>query len=567
MDTPACPSPSAAEALLRRMAERGIDHIFANAGTDFAPIIEAVSQNAGDRRLPRFVIAPHENLAMAMANGYYRMSGKPAAVMVHVTVGTANTVCQLMNMARDNVPVMLCAGRTPNTETGHIASRNGVIHWAQESFDQGAMVREFVKWDYELRAGQPVGALVDRALDIAMSEPRGPVYMCLPREVLADPAVPMRRDVIRPLGAMPATPSPRAIDETAALIAKANSPLIITSGLGRSPDAVEALSLLCDDHAIPVIQVAATDMNLPTNHAMNLGYAGSPDPYLQDADLVIVMCCGVPWMPRVTKPKETTKVVHIDVDPLVSRHPFREFEADLVIAGQPGVALRMLHEALGPRKPHENRRRIVATIKAETDAAKARLLEQARIQTPIHPGWLGHCINEAKDRDAVLVNETGTSPRWMDMTRPGSLIGGSLAGGLGAGLGTALGAKLAAPDREIIAVVGDGSYMFGNPLPYHFVQRAENLATLTIVANNHQWSAVRQSTLAIYPDGAAAKANVMPLQDLNPSPAFEKVAESCGGYGESVQDPAELPAALRRALSKVRSGTPALLNVHTTGRP
>ena len=94
---------------------------------------------------------------MAMANGYYRMAGKPAAVMVHVTVGTANTICGLMNMARDNVPVLLCAGRTPLTETGHEASRNGAIHWGQESFDQGGMVREFVKWDYELRTGQPAG--------------------------------------------------------------------------------------------------------------------------------------------------------------------------------------------------------------------------------------------------------------------------------------------------------------------------------------------------------------------------------------------------------------------------
>ncbi len=109
--------------------------------------------------------------------------------MVHVTVGTANTICGLMNSSRNNVPIILAAGRTPITETGHIASRNRSIHWGQESFDQGGMVREFVKWDYELRAGQPAEAVVDRALDIAMSEPRGPVYLTLPREVLADPAV------------------------------------------------------------------------------------------------------------------------------------------------------------------------------------------------------------------------------------------------------------------------------------------------------------------------------------------------------------------------------------------
>ena len=99
------------------------------------------------------------------------------------------------------MPLLLAAGRTPITETGHVASRNRSIHWGQESFDQGGMVREFVKWDYELRDGQPVDAVVDRALDIAMTEPRGPVYLTLPREVLANPAVHARRNTVRPLGA------------------------------------------------------------------------------------------------------------------------------------------------------------------------------------------------------------------------------------------------------------------------------------------------------------------------------------------------------------------------------
>src|SRR5262249_14346096 len=147
---------------------------------------------------PRCIVVPHENVAMAMAHGYYRASGKPAAVMVHVTVGTANAVCGLMNASRDNVPILLAAGRTPLTETENAASRNRSIHWGQEAFDQGGMVREFVKWDYELRSGQPVDAVVDRALDIAMTEPRGPVYLTLPREVLAGPVTAARRDNVRP---------------------------------------------------------------------------------------------------------------------------------------------------------------------------------------------------------------------------------------------------------------------------------------------------------------------------------------------------------------------------------
>jgi acetolactate synthase-1/2/3 large subunit len=192
-----------ADAYIARLGERGIEYVFANAGTDFAPIVEALSQTKANGRIPRFMTVPHENVAMAMAHGYYRTCGKPAAVMVHVTVGTANTICGLMNAARDNVPLLLAAGRTPITETGHIASRNRSIHWGQESFDQGGMVREFVKWDYELRDGQPADAVVDRALDIMMSEPRGPVYLTLPREVLANPATHSRRYSAR-LHSMPA---------------------------------------------------------------------------------------------------------------------------------------------------------------------------------------------------------------------------------------------------------------------------------------------------------------------------------------------------------------------------
>src|SRR5207247_7865787 len=183
------------EAGVRRVASRAREYVVANAGTDFAPIVEALSRTKG-AKAPRFMTVPHENVAMAMAHGYYRIAGKPAAVMVHVTVGTANAINGIINAARDNVPVLLAAGRTPLTETGSIASRNRPIHWGQEAFDQGGMLRDYVKWDYELRGGQPVDAVVDRALDIAMSEPRGPVYLTLPREVLGAPAVAPRRDSV-----------------------------------------------------------------------------------------------------------------------------------------------------------------------------------------------------------------------------------------------------------------------------------------------------------------------------------------------------------------------------------
>src|SRR5215475_1096210 len=280
------PNGMAAEAYIARLGERGIEYVFANAGTDFAPILEALSHTSGGK-VPRFMTVPHENVAMAMAHGYYRISGKPAAVMVHVTVGTANSLNGIINAARDNIPVLLAAGRTPLTETGSIASRNRPIHWGQEAFDQGGMLREYVKWDYELRAGQPVEAVVDRALDIAMSEPRGPVYLTLPREVLAAPATHARRNTVRPLGVPTPEPARAAIEEAASLIAKAEFPLIVTSSIGRDPAAIVELARLADEFALPVVQTEARDYNMPSDHAMNLGFEAAP--WIAKADVVIVL--------------------------------------------------------------------------------------------------------------------------------------------------------------------------------------------------------------------------------------------------------------------------------------
>src|SRR5690606_30769575 len=126
-----------------------------------------------------------------------------------------------------------------------------------------------------------------------------------------------------------------------------------------------------------------------------------------------------------------------------------------------------------------------------------------------------------------------------------------------------LGACLAAPNRPVIAVVGDGSYLFGNPVSAHFVARSEGLPLLTIVLNNSRWHAVNRATVGMYPGGEAAAAGAMPLVDLAPSPEFERIMQACGGYGERVEDPDRLEGALRRALEETGKGVPALLNVVT----
>jgi acetolactate synthase I/II/III large subunit len=364
-------------------------------------------------------------------------------------------------------------------------------------------------------------------------------------------------------------PSHRAIEEAAALIAKAEFPLILTSSAGRAPEAMAALAALADEFALPVVQSEARDISLPTDHPMCLGF--DPAPFVGKADVIGVFDSAVPWIPRNHALRRDAKVICFGPDPLFARYPFREFEADLLISGESCAAFTMLREALGDAMKGKSaeiaaRRKAMGEVRQDMLAKRRKLVEQVKTQTPIHPLYLAHCLNELKAKDAIIVNELGLPVSALDLTVARTYLGSSLAGGLGFGLGAGLGAKLAAPGREVIAAVGDGSYYFGNPLAFHYVGRAEKLPTLTIIANNHAWNAVRQATRDVYPDGHAAKANVMPLVELNPAPAFEMVAQSCGGHGEKVEGPEQLMPALRRSFDAVRSGTPALLNVTTQNR-
>lgn len=169
-------NPGVAETYLGLLRSRGISYLFANAGSDFASLIEAYARcDEAETAFPVPITVPHENVAIHMAMGYWLVTGQMQAVMVHVNVGTANTMCGLLNAARANIPLPLSAGRTPINEKGVPGSRNLPIHWTQEMFDQAAMLREVVKWDYELRSPEQLQTVVDRALTIADSEPKGPV--------------------------------------------------------------------------------------------------------------------------------------------------------------------------------------------------------------------------------------------------------------------------------------------------------------------------------------------------------------------------------------------------------
>jgi acetolactate synthase-1/2/3 large subunit len=552
-----------AEAYLGLLKARGIDYLFANAGTDFAPIIEALmrGQKAGIA-MPEPLAIAHETAAVAMAHGYYLLTGRPQAVMVHVNVGMANALMGLLNAARDNVPILFTSGRTPLTEAGRLGSRDLPIHWGQEMRDQGGMLREYVKWDYELRFGEQLEAIVDRALAIAMAAPRGPVYLSLPREALAAPLPGLSfAKSPRLTPAAPPHPAPEALEQAAHILARAERPLIVTSRAGRDPGAFEALADFSERFAIPVVEFWPSQASLPADHPLHGGFDVAP--WITEADAVLVLDALVPWIPSRHRLAEACKVIQIGPDPLFSGLPMRSFPADVAIASVPGTALLALRDAL-PGRP-------AAGIESRRSRAreKARELHEARLAdaeagrtSPMTAAWVSLCLDRIKGKDSILLNELGCDPSVMTFTRPDSLFGHSLAGGLGWGLPAALGARLACPDRPVIAAVGDGSYLFANPVACHQVAEALDLPLLTIVFNNGRWDAVRKSTLSVYPDGHAARTNRMPLTSLAPSPAYEKIVAACGGHGELVEDPDALPAALERALQVVQTERrQALLNV------
>src|SRR6267378_1774164 len=237
---------TAADAWLGLLAARGVEYLFANGGTDFAPVVEAYAKGqALGWRLPEVVVVPHENLGVAMAHGYTMITGRPQAMMVHVGVGTANAVNGLINASRMNIPILFSAGRTPLTESGALpGARNNYIHWAQEHFDQGGMLREFVKWDFELRHPEQIGTAVDRALAIARSEPTGPVYLTLPREILASSFSSKFNSNSKIVAASPPAADPDALEQAAKMLGEASHPLLITANGGRTAEGRKAIALL-----------------------------------------------------------------------------------------------------------------------------------------------------------------------------------------------------------------------------------------------------------------------------------------------------------------------------------
>ena len=550
---------TAGGAILARLKAVGVDWIFANSGTDFPPIIEGLAEAAARNiALPRAVVIPHEHAAMGMAHGYYLLSGRAQAVMAHTNVGLANCAIGAINAATEHVPVLLFSGRTPTLESGRLGARTVPIGWGQEMRDQAALVREATKWDYELRFPEQAADVIDRAYAIASSTPRGPVYVSLPREVLCEQCPSDTLHAPPRVNPVPVAPPAAAVAEAAALLSQAERPLIIAQRGAGGPGGFAALAALADEWAIPVCQYWAVQLAVPTDHPMHVGT--DPGPLLAEADVVLVLDSLAPWSPAIHGLPAGCRVIQAGPDPLYARFPVRHFRADLALAGETGDVVLALADALRDCRSTGARpaRRIRVAEMARANRARALAGAEAGANgAQMTKAWVSLCLSRAVETHtgaggtATVLSELGCPMEPFTLREANSWFQEPHSGGLGWSFPTALGMQLAEPGRLVVATMGDGSYMFANPVACHQIAEAMDLPLLVVILNNREWGAVRQSVVGIYPDGHAARADKVPLTSLEPSPDFTKVAEASRAWTARVDHAADLPRVLADAVAHV----------------
>jgi acetolactate synthase-1/2/3 large subunit len=547
--------------LLARLKAVGIDYIFANSGTDFPPIIEGLAEaEAKGIALPQALVMPHEAAAMGMAHGYYLATGRAQAVMAHTNVGLANCAIGAINAAMEHIPVLLFSGRTPVTERGRKGSRTVPIGWGQEMRDQAGLVREACKWDDELRVPDHIPQMVDRAFAIACSTPRGPVYMSLPREVLCQPCPTEGLEAPSTMAPAIAMPASGSVAEAARLLAAAENPVIFAQRGAASAEGFAALAALAAEWGIPVCQYWAVQLAMATDHPM--AAPADPKPLLETADVVLALDALAPWSPDIHALRPGCKVIQLAQDPLYQRQPVRYFRSDVTLAGDVDTGLLALKAAMDPLLPAHRAR---AEERGAAVAARNRTARAAAAPggTAMTKDFVSLTLSAAlAGREATVLSELGCPMAPMTLSHHQAWYQEPHSGGLGWSFPAALGMQLARRERLVVATMGDGSYMFANPVACHQIAEALDLPILVLIVNNAEWGAVRQSVLGLYPDGYAAKTNRMPLTALSPVPDFVKVAEASRAYARRVTDGADLAGALAGAIEHIETKrTLALLDV------
>jgi acetolactate synthase I/II/III large subunit len=551
---------TASAAMLEALQEAGVSYIFANFGSDHPALIEAIAEaRSVGRPIPAVVTCPNEMVAMTCAHGYAQLTGRAQAVVVHVDCGTQSLGGAVHNAAKARIPVFVFAGLSPSTQDGEATgSRNEFIQWIQDVPDQRGIVRQYMKYDNELRNALNVKPIVHRSMQLAHSDPKGPVYLVGAREVMEAESEHVATDIADwpPIAPIPLDEA--AVANLVDAIQRAERPLIVTSYVGRNPVAVTELVRFCNRLGVGVLESVPSAVNYPHNDPM---YQGSHwnHPFqnraLAEADFVLVVDSDVPWIPTVSKPSDGAPVAIMDVDPLKQSTPLWSIKARQCYRADAATAFAQLNARLDrieiDGEAAERRRRYA-------ERHRERKAELDRLEQPdrdvITPEYLTACVRRQVGLEAIVLNEGITNyPAICDhmaREKPGTMFA-SGGGSLGWTGGAAIGMKLAAPGKTFVALTGDGSYMFSQPSTVHWMARRYRTPFLQIIYNNRGWKAPKFSALAVHPDGFASRAEDLDLS-FDPPPDYSGIAAAAGGaYARVVKHPRDVEAAVAEGLRVV----------------
>jgi acetolactate synthase-1/2/3 large subunit len=554
-----------------------------NPGASYRGLHDSIVNYGGNR--PAMLVCQHEETAVQIAHGYAKATGKPMMAILHNLVGLLHANMAIYYAYIDRVPVLIVGATGPMDET----KRRPRIDWIHTAQNQGEAVRAYTKWDYQPHVIDGVPEAFSRGYSVMMTEPRGPVYMCYDawlQEQTLDRDVPLP-----PVGAA-RTPSrmaadPKALAEAADLIAAASTPVIIAEYVGREPEGYEALVALAETAGIPVYDVDSR-LNFPSRHPLNVSYAKD---VFQSADLILCLDTR-DWERPTTKLASATREVSSIVPPGATWVDIgfgdlelsswaldyqRLHQAKLHILADTTLAIPALTELLQTRAAAdpELRARISARI-AETGRASQMRREtwarEAKVDWDASPMTLPRLASEVwdaiKDEDWVLT--AGTLEHWTrklwDFDRPYRHPGRSL--GTATQFGISLGVALAHRDegRLVVDMQPDGDLMFDAGAMW--VAAKHRIPMLVVMYNNrayyNDWE--HQIRMAKLRGTPVDRAHIgMDLDD--PAPDFAAMARSMGWYAEGpIESPAGVADALQRAIEKVKSGQPALLDTITQKR-
>jgi acetolactate synthase-1/2/3 large subunit len=569
------------DAVVGALQAAGADYIFSSPGSEWAPVWESLARRHRDGLpAPRYLDLWHETVAVGMATGYALVTRRPQGVLLHAGPGLLQGSMAVHGALLAGAPMVVASsesstyGDGPGPDPGGQWYRNLSVVGGPHGF-----AAPWVKWANEAGSISTVVNMVTRGAEIACRAPAGPVYLNIPLEVLLTP---WTEHPIKPVAQPGSTVSaPSEIEAAYAVIAGATNPVIVTESVGREPGGLAALVEFADALQIPVVEPnSAVCTNFPRNHPLHAG--GDLEPFLDTADVIVLVNCRAPFYPPSRRPARA-RIVVIDEVPHRPHIAYQVLQADLYLEGGVTATLRALAQRARTDGVGLSR---FAQPRREAQAARRSADHQALVESEqkaaANPNTIDPVLVAARLRDVladpafqpaqgtpddpVIVDETITHSRVV--TR--HLMRGTpdsyyyVQGGLGQGIAVALGVKLAARHRTVVLTIGDGAFLYNPVIPSLQAAKAHDLPLLIIIFNNNKYLSMKMNHLRFYPQGAAAQTGEFLGVDLSDQPDLARFAEPFGMHGETVDRPDGLRPALERALTAVRSGTTAIVNVRVS---